>query len=108
MGEREVRRYAVLGLGFCEMLFYGGLIYGWATLVYVLKAEGYYSHLCDVNRNETGVPPTESSTPPTCDEQDAMFFLVFTVGAFSAQWGIFFSGLFFDNFGTLPLRLILQ
>ena len=108
MGEREVRRYAVLGLGFCEMLFYGGLIYGWATLVYVLKAEGYYSHLCDVNQNETGVPPTESSTPPTCDEQDAMLNLVFTVGAFSLQGSIFFAGLLFDKFGTLPLRLILQ
>ncbi|XP_072033367.1 equilibrative nucleobase transporter 1-like [Amphiura filiformis] len=107
MGQRhQFYRYAPFALGIGELLFYGGLIYGWATLVYVLKADGYYSNLCN---NETAIDTTnDEDTPPTCAEQDAILNLVFTVGAFSLQGSVLFTGLIFDYFGTRFLRLLLH
>lgn len=40
--------------GFLECLGFGGLIYGWGSLVYVLKDEGLYLDLCPFRlANET-------------------------------------------------------
>ena len=36
---------------FLECLGFGGLIYGWVSLVYILKDEGLYLDLCDGVRN---------------------------------------------------------
>ncbi|XP_072039635.1 equilibrative nucleobase transporter 1-like [Amphiura filiformis] len=107
MGQRQrFHRYAPIGLGVGELLFYGGPIYGWATLVYVLKADGYYSNLCT---NETAIETTnDEDTPATCGEQDAILNLVFTVGIFSLCGSEIFTGLLFDYFGTRFLRLLLH
>ncbi len=102
----RLSRFVPLGLGVSELLFYGGLIYGWATLVFVLKEDGYYSDLCN---NETAIETTNANEDPlTCPEQDAILNLVFTVGAFSLQGSVLFTGLIFDNLGTRFLRLLLQ
>ena len=95
------------------MLFYGGPIYGWAALVFVLKADGYYSNLC---KNETidnleadkDVNVTMDTVPPTCSEQDAMLNLVFTAAAFSLSVSLILTGALFDYFGTRFTRLFLQ
>ncbi|XP_072039334.1 equilibrative nucleobase transporter 1-like [Amphiura filiformis] len=107
MGQKQrFQRYAPFGLGIGELLFYGGPIYGWATLVYVLKADGYYSNLCT---NETAIETTnDEDTPATCAEQDAILNLVFTVGIFSLCGSEIFTGLLFDYFGTRFLRLLLH
>lgn len=36
-----------------ECLVFAGVIYGWASLVFVLKVEGYFSSLC-VNSTSNG------------------------------------------------------
>ena len=43
---------------FLECICFGGLIYGWGSLVYVLKDEGLYSDLCppDLNSTITSTP----------------------------------------------------
>ena len=43
---------------FLECLGFGGLLYGWGSLVYVLKEEGLYLDLCD---NVQGVTATNNS-----------------------------------------------
>ena len=100
------------GLGVGELLFYGVPIYGWATLVFVLKADGYYSNRC---KNETiddlldeDINVTLDEIPPTCSRQDAILNLVFTVGTFSLQGILFPAGVLFDYFGTRFTRLFLQ
>ena len=112
MRPRDVRRYAAFGLGIGELLFYGGLLYGWATLVFVLKADGYYSNLC---KNETiddladeDINATMDTPPPTCSRQDAFLNLVFSVSAFSLQGSLFVTGALFDYFGTKFIRLFFQ
>ena len=116
MRHHDVQRYAAFGLGIAELLFYGGLVYGWSTLVFVLKAEGYYSNLC---KNETidtmkdTIPPTSSGDNSnteslTCSQQDTILNLVFTVGTFSLQGVVFCIGLLFDYFGTRFIRIFLQ
>ncbi|XP_072049638.1 equilibrative nucleobase transporter 1-like [Amphiura filiformis] len=107
MVRQRFYRYAPLVLGIGELLFYGELLFGWATLVYVLKEEGYYSHLC-TNGTANNETTNEENTPPTCAEQDVILNLVFTVGIFSLQGGILFAGLLFDYFGTRFLRLLLH
>ena len=113
MVASKVRHGAAFGLGCWELLFYGGIIYGWALLVYVLQAEGYYSHLCENKLNETnfdGLQTTNNnlSSVVSCEDQEAKLRLVFTIGVFSLQGSIFFFGMLFDYFGTMIVRLILQ
>ena len=102
----RISRFVPLGLCVGELLFYGGLIYGWATLVFVLKEDGYYSDRCNI---ETVVETTNNNDKPlTCPEQDAILNFVFTVGVFSLQGSVLFTGMIFDNLGTRFLRLLLQ
>ncbi|XP_046546190.1 solute carrier family 43 member 3-like [Haliotis rubra] len=35
--------------GFLEILLFGGVIFGWHSVVYVYKDEGYFADLCDVS-----------------------------------------------------------
>ena len=113
MRQNNVRRYAAFGFGIGELLFYGGIVYGWSTLVFVLKADGYYSYLCKnetidiLSKRDSNVSKMDT-TPPTCSEQDALLNLVFTVAAFSLQGSMFFTGALFDYFGTRFTRLFLQ
>ena len=37
--------------GALEILLFSGLVFGWGSLVYVLKQEGYMSDVCAANKN---------------------------------------------------------
>lgn len=52
-GESGIRvRYKLtLVTGLLECLCFGGVVFGWASLVFVLKTDGYFSDLC-VNTTE--------------------------------------------------------
>ena len=41
-----VRRWLTLVTGMVECLCFSGAVFGWASLVVVLKSEGYFSSLC--------------------------------------------------------------
>ena len=119
MGTSKIKVYATISLGFCELLFYSGTVYGWAALVYVLKAEGFYSHLCQ-NENETASVTTPSTTQQltqaedntvpilTCQKQDATLNLVFTIASFALQGSMALFGILHDNLGTRFSRILLQ
>lgn len=45
-GDIGWKKYLVAGWAFMECLLFGGLLYGWGSLVFVLKQEGIYADLC--------------------------------------------------------------
>ncbi|XP_042876097.1 solute carrier family 43 member 3-like [Penaeus japonicus] len=77
-----------------EAMLWSGPMFGWASLVHVLKTMGVYSHLCrgsavgvdgDENLNATlqtanGFLP--NSPPPDCAARDQQFALIYTASVF--------------------------
>ena len=105
-----------ISFGMCETLLFAGIVFGWASLVYILKQEGYYSHLC-ITSNSTNDPsvtdlPFQDSVTESghyfhsCPEQDAQLQLVFTVATFSYEFLLLPLGLLMDKLGTLFMRLL--
>ncbi|XP_047494530.1 equilibrative nucleobase transporter 1-like isoform X2 [Penaeus chinensis] len=70
------RRWCIFLVGLLESLLFGGTIFGWAQLAYVLKEQGIFSHLCN-----TTVTSRASSeiTFKGCAAQDETFALIYTV-----------------------------
>ncbi|XP_072047130.1 equilibrative nucleobase transporter 1-like [Amphiura filiformis] len=94
------RYHVIFILAICEMLFFGGLFYGWPSLVYVLKEESYYFDLC-VHNDTSRI--TESVV---CDKQDANLNLVYTIGSTTAFLFLLPVGIVFDWFGTRLTRIL--
>ncbi|XP_074504868.1 equilibrative nucleobase transporter 1-like [Sebastes fasciatus] len=94
-----VRRYVTFATGLVECLCFAGAVFGWASLVFVLKTEGYFSSLCV---NTTGVNETQVLD---CSGQDEQFSLVFTITSFMFNFLTLPNGFLFDRFGTTVARL---
>ncbi|KAJ3587307.1 hypothetical protein NHX12_010905 [Muraenolepis orangiensis] len=94
-----MRRWLTLATGLVECLCFAGAVFGWASLVFVLKAEGYFSSLCV---NTTDVNGTQVLD---CSEQDEQLSLVFTVSSFMNNFLTLPNGILFDYFGTTVARL---
>ena len=101
-------------LAFFECLLFGGTIFGWYSLVYVLKKDGIFSQLCgDTNSSHYPLDKGQHLTNGTwqhdgngvCPEQDNMLVSVFAVA--SAVFGIvaFPMGWTFDKVGLRVIRL---
>ncbi|KAM6953359.1 solute carrier family 43 member 3b [Aplochiton taeniatus] len=99
-GGAGVRRWLTLATGLLECLCFAGAVFGWASLVFVLKTEGYFSHLCV---NATGVNGTQVLD---CSGQDEQFSLVFTIASFMNNFLTLPNGFLFDRFGTTVARLL--
>uniref|UniRef100_A0AAQ4S593 Solute carrier family 43 member 3a n=1 Tax=Gasterosteus aculeatus aculeatus TaxID=481459 RepID=A0AAQ4S593_GASAC len=84
-----LRYRLTLATGVLECLCFAGVLFGYASLVFVLKEDGYFSQLC-VN----------------CSRQDEQFSLVFTVAAFLNNFLNLINGYLFDRFGTMVTRLL--
>lgn len=93
------RRWLTFVTGLVECLCFAGAVFGWASLVFVLKSEGYFSSLCV---NSTGINGTHTLD---CDGQDEQFSLVFTVASFMNNFLTLPNGFLFDRFGTAVARL---
>ncbi|KAK5864777.1 hypothetical protein PBY51_015990 [Eleginops maclovinus] len=93
-----VRRCLTFATGLVECLCFAGAVFGWASLVFVLKTEGYFSSLC-VN---TTVNATQVLD---CSGQDEQFSLVFTIASFMNNFLTLPNGFLFDRFGTTVARL---
>uniref|UniRef100_A0A3Q4GDW9 Solute carrier family 43 member 3b n=1 Tax=Neolamprologus brichardi TaxID=32507 RepID=A0A3Q4GDW9_NEOBR len=85
--------------GLVECLCFAGAVFGWASLVFVLKEEGYFSSLCV---NGTGINGTYVLD---CTEQDEQFSLIFTIASFMNNFLTLPNGFLFDRFGTTVTRL---
>lgn len=99
-GSPGVRRWLTLATGLLECLCFAGAVFGWASLVFVLKTEGYFSYLCV---NATGVNGTQRLD---CSGQDEQFSLVFTIASFMNNFLTLPNGFLFDRFGTTVARLL--
>ncbi|XP_074132982.1 equilibrative nucleobase transporter 1 [Sminthopsis crassicaudata] len=96
------RRLATFLTGLLECVAFSGLIFGWTSLVFVLKSDHYFEDLCEqplnLTSNSTGL--TEYSA------QDSKFSLIFTLASFSNNFMTLGTGYIFDRFGTTVARLI--
>lgn len=45
-GSTRLRYWLTLASGMLECLCFSGVVFGYATLVFVLKEDGYFSQLC--------------------------------------------------------------
>ena len=63
--ERQGFRTFLLVWSFMENLLFSGLRAGWPALVYVLKKEGIYQHLCD---DVTSANASVTSLPVLCNQ----------------------------------------
>ncbi|CAG5117042.1 unnamed protein product [Candidula unifasciata] len=120
--------YAVWG--FLECLGFGGLIYGWGSLVYILKDEGLYLDLCPLiyqndtaSFNSTGVSNVTSivyqvnqtlemsdigllaKRDPECSDRNKRLALAFTVAMAMFCVGCFILGQVNFKFGIRVTRL---
>ncbi|NXF89599.1 S43A3 protein, partial [Eubucco bourcierii] len=98
-GAGVAKRLATLLSGLLECGAFCGIIFGWASLVFVLKNLDYFVDLC-----QTTI--TNSSAQPDCSRQDEQLSLVFTIGSFMNNFMTFPMGFIFDRFGTAVARLI--
>uniref|UniRef100_A0A671S7F9 Solute carrier family 43 member 3-like n=1 Tax=Sinocyclocheilus anshuiensis TaxID=1608454 RepID=A0A671S7F9_9TELE len=89
-----VRYKLTLATGLLECLCFAGVVFGWASLVFVLKTDGYFSDLC-INVIYNG----------DCSPQDDNFSLVFTVASFMNNFLTLPNGFFYDHFGTMATLL---
>ncbi|XP_067266980.1 solute carrier family 43 member 3b [Chanodichthys erythropterus] len=98
-GGPRVRSWVTLISGLLECLGFAGAVFGWATLVFVLKSEGYFSNLC-VNATINGTAVED------CSRQDEQFSLIFTIASFMNNFLTLPNGFLFDHFGTTVARLL--
>ncbi|XP_071491378.1 equilibrative nucleobase transporter 1-like [Diadema antillarum] len=132
----SLRAYLLLVLGVVENLLNGGLIFGWPSLVFVLKESHYYSHLCiknssstdfDVDYNDGDVVKsgaignfspifsewgssntTTNSAAAVCPAQDVQLQLVFSVSSAVLPLAMLPAGAMLDRFGTRWTRIAMS
>ncbi|XP_055034807.2 solute carrier family 43 member 3b isoform X1 [Misgurnus anguillicaudatus] len=98
-GGLRVRFWITLITGLVECLGFAGLVFGWASLVFVLKSQGYFGNLC---ANSTG----NGTIAQDCSGQDEQFSLIFTIASFLNSFLTLPIGFLFDHFGTMVSRLL--
>ncbi|KAK2815653.1 hypothetical protein Q5P01_026120 [Channa striata] len=115
MQGTKLRYRLTLASGMVECLCFAGAVFGFASLVFVLKEDGYFSEGCvsvpgtNTTQNSTGIkepmsPLCHSRTD--CSSQDERFSLIYTIAAFLNSVSALFSGYLFDRFGTTVIRLL--
>lgn len=98
----RVRYWLTLASGMLECLCFAGVVFGYASLVFVLKEDGYFGELC-INRPSSNSSTTNSTD---CSRQDEQFSLVFTIASFLNNFLNLVNGFLFDRFGTMVTRLL--
>ncbi|XP_056295410.1 solute carrier family 43 member 3b [Pseudoliparis swirei] len=96
----SVRHCLTFATGLVECLCFAGAVFGWASLVFTLKTEGYFSSRC-VNTTEFNATDVFD-----CSGQDEQFSIVFTIASFMISFLTLPSGFLFDWFGTTVARLV--
>ncbi|XP_075073315.1 equilibrative nucleobase transporter 1-like isoform X3 [Mixophyes fleayi] len=99
------QRVLTLITGFIECICFAGVIFGWASLVFVLMEEKYFQNLCPDTRNQTS-NATAALFFVDCSSQDEQFSIVFTVAAFANSFICLPCGYIFDRLGTAVTRSI--
>ncbi|XP_067916314.1 equilibrative nucleobase transporter 1-like [Heterodontus francisci] len=101
---KRVKRYLTFATGLFECIGFAGVVFGWASLVFVLKIEEYFSDLC-VPLHNASDPGVRNGTVG-CKLQDERLALVFTLASFAFNVSAFASGILFDYLGTTVTRVL--
>lgn len=94
------------------MIFFTGVVFGWANMLLILKDEEYFQDLCEVRSKNDNLPltrPHETSQKQNtekCSDQDEQLALVFTVGLFAFNLAGLIGGALVDKFGIRIVRLL--
>ncbi|XP_025095675.1 large neutral amino acids transporter small subunit 4-like [Pomacea canaliculata] len=89
-----------------ETMLFGGLMNGWASLVFILKEDGLYRDLCENNSSLTLLGNGSSPHSSICTEQDAMLNLWFSIATGLRNIFGIVIGLIIFKFGTRVARLL--
>ncbi|KAL4239569.1 hypothetical protein ACF0H5_000381 [Mactra antiquata] len=113
-GDIGWKKWLIAGWAFMECVLFGGLMYGWASVSFVLKMEGIYG--CDlVSINGTVAKdslPTNVSDDMSvvsdfvCKQQDTNMALCYTIASSLAFVGCAVFGYVNYKFGTRVTRII--
>ncbi|XP_061059330.1 equilibrative nucleobase transporter 1 isoform X2 [Eubalaena glacialis] len=101
-GQSLPLRVTTLLTGLLECLGFAGVLFGWASLVFVFKTEHYFEELCEPNARLMG----NATGLDDCKAQDERFSLIFTLASFMNNFMTFPAGYIFDRFKTTVARLI--
>ncbi|XP_008157538.2 equilibrative nucleobase transporter 1 [Eptesicus fuscus] len=105
-GQGLPLRVATLLTGLLECLGFAGVLFGWASLVFVFKKEHYFEELCEPDAGLTGNATGNATGMEDCKAQDERFSLIFTLASFMNNFMTFPTGFIFDRFKTTVARLI--
>ncbi|XP_071472258.1 equilibrative nucleobase transporter 1 isoform X2 [Marmota flaviventris] len=95
-------RVATLLTGLLECLGFAGVLFGWASLVFVFKTEHYFEDLCEADAGLL----SNATEQADCKAQDERFSLIFTVASFMNNFMTLPTGYIFDRFKTTVARLL--